>query len=212
MLARLPTGCPSLDELLGGGVEAGALTLVYGEPGSGKTSLALQLSREVLASGGKSVLFIDTEGLSAERLEQVWGGEAPDGLSIAAPVDQAELLELLKSRDDPPALLIIDTVNAYARLEYAIDKEKCERVFTLMMIGLHNLATRHDIPILLTGQVYERDGEVGPYYGKSLVHMAKTLLHLEKAHAPGLRHARLKKHRSLPEGVADFLLTGNGLE
>ena len=73
MLARLPTGCPSLDELLGGGVEAGALTLVYGEPGSGKTSLALQLSREVLASGGKSVLFIDTEGLSAERLEQVCG-------------------------------------------------------------------------------------------------------------------------------------------
>ncbi|RZD32532.1 MAG: hypothetical protein CXT74_02710 [Methanobacteriota archaeon] len=146
MLARLPTGCPSLDELLGGGVEAGALTLVYGEPGSGKTSLALQLSREVLASGGKSVLFIDTEGLSAERLEQVCGGEAPDGLSIAAPVDQAELLELLKSRDNPPALLIIDTVNAYARLEYAIDKEKCERVFTLMMIGLHNLATRHDLP------------------------------------------------------------------
>jgi len=44
------------------------------------------------------------------------------------------------------------------------------------------------------------------------VHMAKTLLQLEKAHAPGLRHARLKKHRSLPEGVADFLLTGNGLE
>jgi len=212
MLARLPTGCPSIDELLGGGVEAGALTLVYGEPGSGKTSLALQLSREVLASGGKSVLFIDTEGLSAERLEQVCGGEAPDGLSIAVPVDQTELLELLKSRDDPPALLIIDTVNAYARLEYAIDKEKCERVFTLMMIGLHNLATRHDIPILLTGQVYERDGEVGPYYGKSLVHMAKTLLHLEKAHAPGLRHARLKKHRSLPEGVADFLLTSNGLE
>ncbi|MDP6846097.1 MAG: ATPase domain-containing protein, partial [Candidatus Poseidoniia archaeon] len=67
MLARLPTGCPSLDELLGGGVEAGALTLAYGEPGSGKTSFALQLAREVLAAGGESVLFIDTEGLSAER-------------------------------------------------------------------------------------------------------------------------------------------------
>mgnify|MGYP000147322899 CR=1 FL=1 len=88
MLARLPTGCAGLDELLGGGVEPGALTLVYGEPGSGKTSLALQLSREVLNNGGKSVLFIDTEGLSMERLKQVCGDEALDGLSIAAPVDQ----------------------------------------------------------------------------------------------------------------------------
>ncbi|OIR12953.1 MAG: hypothetical protein BEU05_00015 [Marine Group III euryarchaeote CG-Bathy2] len=212
MLARLPTGCPSLDELLGGGVEAGALTLAYGEPGSGKTSFALQLSREVLAAGGESVLFIDTEGLSAERLEQVCGGESPDGLSIAAPLDQAELLDLLKALKELPALLVIDTVNAHARLEYALDKEKCEQAFTRMVIDLHNLATEQGLPVLLTGQIYERDGEVGPYYGKSLVHMAKTLLHLEKAHAPGLRHARLRKHRSLPEGVADFLLTGNGLE
>ncbi len=80
MLARLSTGCAGLDELLGGGVEPGVLTLVYGEPGSGKTSLALQLSREVLNNGGKSVLFIDTEGLSMERLKQVCGDEALEKL------------------------------------------------------------------------------------------------------------------------------------
>ena len=212
MLARLSTGCAGLDELLGGGVEPGVLTLVYGEPGSGKTSLALQISREVLNNGGKSVLFIDTEGLSMERLKQVCGDEALDGLSIAAPVNQAELHELLKAPKELPALLVIDTVNAHARFEYALDKAKCNRVFARMVIDLYNLATKHELPILLTGQIYERDGEVSPYYGKSLVPMTKTLLQLEKAHAPGLRHARLKKHRSLPEGIADFLLTNNGLE
>ncbi len=80
------------------------------------------------------------------------------------------------------------------------------------LLNQRKLATRHELPILLTGQIYERDGEVSPYYGKLLVPMAKTLLQLDKAHAPGLRHAHLKKHRSLPEGIADFLLTGNGLE
>ena len=42
---------------------------------------------------------------------------------------------------------------------------------------------------------------------------SKAIIHLEKAKAPGLRHVRLKKHRSLPEeGIADFVLTGSGLE
>ncbi|MFZ0222396.1 MAG: ATPase domain-containing protein, partial [Candidatus Nitrosopolaris sp.] len=36
---RLPTGCKSLDNLLGGGIEAGVITQVYGPPGSGKTQL-----------------------------------------------------------------------------------------------------------------------------------------------------------------------------
>ena len=78
---------------------------------------------------------------------------------------------------------------------------------------LQPLAEKGDYPVLITAQVYENDGEIGPYFGKSLMHLSKTIIHLEKTKKPGLRHIRLKKHRSLPEeSVEDFVLTGNGIE
>ena len=58
---KVPCGCDSIDKLLGGGFEAGAITEIYGEAGSGKTNLCLQLSKAVVLDG-KKVIFIDSEG------------------------------------------------------------------------------------------------------------------------------------------------------
>ncbi|MFQ6059790.1 MAG: ATPase domain-containing protein [Thermoplasmata archaeon] len=63
--------CESLDDLLEGGVESGCLTLLYGEAGSGKTNICLQLARNVARK--KKVAYIDTEGVSVERLKQICG-------------------------------------------------------------------------------------------------------------------------------------------
>jgi DNA repair protein RadB len=68
---HLATGCAPLDGLLDGGLESDAITLVFGEGGSGKTNLALQCAREVAVSG-KRVAYVDTEGVSAIRLRQVF--------------------------------------------------------------------------------------------------------------------------------------------
>ncbi len=62
----IPTGCKGLDDLIGGGVEEGIVTEFYGEGGSGKTSLALQLAVRC-AESGKQVVYLDTEGVSPER-------------------------------------------------------------------------------------------------------------------------------------------------
>ena len=48
MIPRLPSNCEGVDKLLAGGIEQGTVSLVYGEAGTGKTSLALQLSREAI--------------------------------------------------------------------------------------------------------------------------------------------------------------------
>src|SRR3989304_4898738 len=69
---RIPFGAPSLDGLLGGGVESGTVMLLYGEGGSGKTNLCLVLARNV-ARMKRKVAYVDTEGVSAERLEQICG-------------------------------------------------------------------------------------------------------------------------------------------
>jgi len=74
----IPTGCAPIDELLGGGFERGAVTQVYGSPAAGKTNVVLSAAIETAAEGS-SVLYIDTEGLSVDRLEQLAIARAEDG-------------------------------------------------------------------------------------------------------------------------------------
>src|SRR5207253_51432 len=60
----LATACAPLDLLLDGGLERDAITLVFGEGGSGKTNLALQCAREAAARGLRTA-YVDTEGVSS---------------------------------------------------------------------------------------------------------------------------------------------------
>ena len=67
----ISTGCISLDKLLGGGFPRGAVSLIFGEAETGKTSLAIQCAVNCARRGIKS-LFIDTDGtFSYERLSQI---------------------------------------------------------------------------------------------------------------------------------------------
>ncbi|MFB6076604.1 MAG: ATPase domain-containing protein, partial [Candidatus Nanohaloarchaea archaeon] len=68
---KLSTGCDALDDLLGGGIEHGVITNVYGGAGSGKTNVCVQALVAAVRDGGSAV-FIDTEGgFSAERFMQM---------------------------------------------------------------------------------------------------------------------------------------------
>jgi len=69
---RLPTGIASVDALLGGGLETDAVTELYGEGGSGKTLFCLEVAARV-ARASRWVFYIDTEGVSLERLRSVGG-------------------------------------------------------------------------------------------------------------------------------------------
>ncbi len=70
IMNMLSVGCQPLDVLLGGGLDSGIITRVYGEAGTGKTNLCLQAARECVLSG-KKVAYIDTEGVSMERIRQL---------------------------------------------------------------------------------------------------------------------------------------------
>ena len=70
MSEPIPTGCATVDDLLGGGFERGAVTQLYGPPAAGKTNLALSAAVEV-AAAGDTALYVDTEGLSVERFRQI---------------------------------------------------------------------------------------------------------------------------------------------
>ena len=70
MNAAISVDCAPIDDLLGGGIERGTVTQLYGPPAAGKTNLAL-CAAVSCALAGERVAYIDTEGLSPDRFEQL---------------------------------------------------------------------------------------------------------------------------------------------
>ena len=216
-MRRLATKCLPLDELLNGGIENKSITEIYGEAGSGKTNLCLQLAREC-ANNGKKVAYIDSEGVSLERLNQILTGYKKDILSKIlffhpnSLSDQEEKIKkALKIRD--VELVILDTFNLFYRLTLEDEDKFSFRSLNRQITDLQLASMEKDIYVLISGQVYSVDNnDVKPFAGKGIEHIAKTIIKLEKI-GIGKRQATLIKHRSLPEGnKAIFSITSNGLE
>lgn len=221
---RVPTGCGCIDELLGGGFEAGAISQVFGEAGSGKTNLCLVLARAVIRSG-KKVIFIDTEGLSRDRIAQIFGKDHEEmlkSLLIFEPYDFEEQEAIvdkavaLAMRNDDIGLLILDSATGHYRVELAKDMERTERrTFVAQITALLTLCRRRVMPVVITSQVYtdiERN-ECKPLGGHVLRHNCKVILKLNRDEdIPGRREAVLMKHRAIAEGSrTEFWLTADGI-
>lgn len=221
MLDRLPSGCQSLDLLLSGGFESGIITQLYGEAGTGKSNIAMQLAVQAVARGLR-VIFIDTEGFSAERFKQIAGPGAEEmaaKIMIFEPMSLEQqaiaIREAAKIAGRDLGLIILDSATSlYRVLLEADDNRSIRRTLTVQLSELQEIARRHRIPVVITNQVYMdiENNSLRPMGGTGLEHICKAILFLEKK-GEGLRSARLMKHRSSPEGIAaDFRLTARGVE
>lgn len=220
---RLATGVRPLDALLGGGVETDGLTELYGEGGSGKTLVCLQLTARV-ALGGKWVIYIDTEGVSVDRLEAISGGrlnELLGRLLLSSPPDLAAqqkavatACQLVRDGSRPVGLVVLDSATLHYRLTVSGENEdEGRQSLAIQLADLLSTSIRTNVPVVFTNQVWRsvRDGTLEPLGGSFVNHAAKTILRLEKL--PGARRrAVLVKHRSLPDGAAEFRITASGLE
>ena len=232
---RIPTGCSPVDELLGRGFERGAVTQLYGPPASGKTNLALAAAVEVAASGG-TALYIDTEGLSVDRLEQLASARAdadgPDGGSgptvegiasriiITDALDFGEQEEAVRDAAEFAGqvdLIVLDSATGFYRLERDDGDEGATlRAVTRQVTHLLSLARKHDLAVVITNQVFsdpESDSErARPLGGHTLTHWSGAVLRIERFRG-GNRRATLEKHRSKAAGdAARFRITESGLE
>lgn len=221
---RLPTACAPLDELLGGGVETGGLTEVHGEAGTGKTNLCLQLARNVALGGGK-VVYLDSEGISADRLAQISGSALPDVearlivervTQTGAQAKAAERAARIAKAIPQVKLIIVDSATLLYRVQLADSEGLWERrALVRQLHGLHAVARERGVAVVLTNQVFSVPGQEGVQGlgGHAMRHLAGCVVRLERLAAPhGARQAVLLKHRSRPEGgSARFALTGAGL-
>ncbi|MCU0859313.1 MAG: DNA repair and recombination protein RadB [Thermoplasmata archaeon] len=220
-MSHLATGSPSLDELLEGGLEGGAITLLFGEAGTGKTNVCLQVARNV-ALAGKKVIYIDTEGVSLERLMQIAGEryeEVMRNVLFFEPHnfdDQEKFVEKavkLAESSLEVGVIILDSATIHYRLTRNDEEKGTRRSLSTQLAKLLGVARGKGIPVLLTSQVYTdiEKHTFEPLGGHVLLHNAKTIVRLDKV-GSSTRRAVIIKHRHLEEGRrADFRLTRGGV-
>lgn len=216
----LPSGCTPIDELIGSGFERGIITQVYGEAGSGKTNLAIQLSIACVRNQEK-VVFIDTEGFSPERFRQIAGEDAAEiakSIIIYEPADftsqHSAVCSCEKIMSEDIGLIVFDSpVTFYRQQPDEEENQRLRRQLANQLSTLHSLAHRYKVGVLITNQVYtDIDSNLLlPLGGNPLSHLSKTIIQLEKA-GPQRRRAILRKHRFRPEGIScEFIITQTGL-
>ncbi len=216
-MTRLSIQCSPLDTLLGGGLEQKIITELFGEAGTGKTNVCLQAARECALSG-KKVAYIDSEGVSMERLQQIIPEENQDTLLknilIFSPTTQSDQEKMIQNaiKIQDVQLIIVDTINMFYRLHLDQNKEECMRSFTRQIACLQKAARDQNLYVLIVEQVFtDKNGEVKPFTNRDVEHLVKTIIKLEKT-GVNKRKATMMKHRSQPEGkTALFQITQKGL-
>ena len=221
MSDSLSTGCKPLDDLLGGGLERGTVTQVYGPPAAGKTNVALCAAVRAAVDG--FAVYIDTEGLSPARFEQVAGAVGDvDELASRVVVSNAHDFEEQEQavRDtadfaERADLIVVDSATGFYRLERSdADEGETLRRVARQITHLLSLARRHDLAVVVTNQVFtDPDADrVRPLGGHTLEHWTGVVLRLDRFRG-GKRRATLEKHGSKPAGeTATFRITESGLE
>ncbi len=217
-MKRIPLNCESFDKLLGGGIEDGSVTLLYGEAGAGKSNICMQAAYNV-AKSGKKVAYIDSEGLSSDRISQIFlDDDAKKNLlvfqvhSFDEQADRVDKIVRLAEANDNIGLVVIDSLTMYYRLNHVETAVRNE--FIRQTEALLNMARSCEIAVILTSQVYTNISTGGVEFlgGHALHHNAKTIIRLDKK-LNGKRTAVIIKHRSLPEGrSADYRITETGIE
>ncbi|MDP2181576.1 MAG: DNA repair protein RadA [Actinomycetota bacterium] len=186
---RLPTGVIELDRVLGGGLVEGSLVLIGGEPGIGKSTLLLQAS-ESLSASGKRVLYVCGEespsqiGMRARRL-----GVEADRISLLPEVDvtavEAEV------RETHPDLVVVDSIQTAYDPELASSPGSVGQV-RACTARLMRIAKDLGVTTLIVGHVTKDGAIAGP---RVLEHMVDTVLYFEGDSDHAFRIVRAVKNR-----------------
>ncbi len=202
---RRSTGMAELDRALGGGLVAGSVTLLGGDPGIGKSTLLLQAC--VSSSADVTMLYVSGEeslqqiALRAQRL-----GLNPSGITVYAATDIDDIVAL--AEQERPAGLIIDSVQTI----YSTDMPSAPGSVNQLRectARLVRLAKGSGIPVILVGHVTKEGNIAGP---RVLEHMVDTVLYFENEAGSRYRVLRTVKNRfGAANELGIFVMTESGM-
>ncbi len=181
---RLQTKIGEFDRVLGGGIVAGSLILLGGEPGIGKSTLVLQLCHQLQSP----ILYVSGEESASQIKMRI------DRLNLDFP----KLKFLAENNvekitgfavEEKPSLIIIDSIQTLYSNELPSEAGSINQV-RICTVKLLEIAKKYNIAILIIGHV-TKDGQVaGP---KSLEHLVDAVMYLESSTSDDFRLTALRQ-------------------
>ncbi len=204
---RQTTNIGELDRVLGGGIVPGSLVLVGGDPGIGKSTLLLQVCRN-LALGGVKVLYISgEESLRQIKLRADRIGSFNENLELLCETNLEVIREILQRRK--PDMVVIDSIQTMFHEDVSSAPGSVSQVRESTNI-LMQIAKGMGISIFIVGHVTKEGNVAGP---RVLEHMVDTVLYFEGDRHASYRILRAVKNRfGSTNEIGVFEMRNTGLE
>ena len=198
VIKKILTGSECIDSHLNGGISPGTVTLIYGEPETGKSTLAMQCAVNCAMQGYKT-LFVDCDNtFSAKRLSQLSAGkfeEIANLIILVKPVNFKEQTTLIDRIEAYTAknfgLIVIDTFNSLYRAKVAESSGKTfgvNRELNRQLAILAQTAKTQKLPVVVTSQVRsvfdEPYASVAPVATRVLKFWADTIIAMKPTENP----------------------------
>lgn len=176
--SRIVTGIGELDRVLGGGIVQGSLTLVGGDPGIGKSTLLLQVCRNLSGAGHKVLYISGEESLAQIKMRADRLGEFTREMQLLCETNLDEITEVIRS--SKPEAVVIDSIQTMYNENVSAAPGSVSQVREATGILLQ-LAKGLGVSVFIVGHVTKEGTVAGP---RVLEHMVDTVLYFE-----GDRHA-----------------------
>ena len=186
---RFPLPVAEFNRVLGGGLVAGSLVLIGGEPGIGKSTLLLQVASLMAQAKGKVVYVSGEETLRQIRLRAERLGVKGDNLYLLAETDLQVIISQIEALQ--PSLVVIDSIQTVylSELDTAAGSVAQVRECTLRLMRWAKLSA---VPVFITGHVTKEGAIAGP---RVLEHIVDVVLYLEGESFSAYRLLRSVKNR-----------------
>ena len=202
---RSTTGMTEFDRVLGGGLVAGSVVLLSGEPGIGKSTLLLQICQSL--SESKKVLYVSGEESSSQiamRAKRL--GISSQNIWVLTETDAQKVVS--KASSLAPDVLIVDSIQTMYHSESATVPGSVTQIRESSAMFI-NKAKTDGTAVILVGHVNKEGGIAGP---KILEHMVDTVLYFEGERRQNFRLIRAIKNRfGSTNEIGVFEMTDKGL-
>ncbi len=204
-MPEISTGSKCIDAALGGGINLQTVTLIYGEPETGKSTLAMQCAANCALQGSK-ILYVDCDNtFSAKRLSQICGNRfdfVAERIVLVKPKDfreQTALIDQIQDYTVNVGLIVIDTFTSLYSAKAAESSKafSVNRELNRQLALLAQTVKTKKIPLVLTGQVRsiisEENAGVRPVATRVLKFWAENIIALKPTELPQTIKATIEK-------------------
>lgn len=205
--SRIKTGITELDRVLGGGIVKGSLVLVGGDPGIGKSTILLQMCRNLVHSGTEILYISGEESLSQIKMRAERIGTFEKDMMLLCDNDMDNIGTAIQKSN--AAVVVIDSIQTMVVDEISSAPGTVTQVREVTA-RLMQLAKQQEVAIFIVGHVTKEGTVAGP---RTLEHMVDSVLYFEGDRNNGFRILRGVKNRfGSTNEIGVFTMTEKGLE